>query len=171
MLEWRLACGTVTLCVLLATLPTAAQADVEDYCAAVARDFADLRPNDRDVWQRRYDDAARDCIADFSGTTDLQNPQTVTKPASSKLKPPKIAAVKPPKASKSKIEKQKASPDVAATADSAAKVAPTKSKILVGTPEWLDYCARKYTSFNREKGTYTSKTGVERKCLVTADFN
>jgi BA14K-like protein len=39
-----------------------------------------------------------------------------------------------------------------------------------GSPAWVDYCKRKYVSFNEAKGIYLSKTGIERKCLVTADF-
>lgn len=40
-------------------------------------------------------------------------------------------------------------------------------KLTPGSAAWLDYCERKYASFNRETGTYQSYKGVERKCLVT----
>ncbi len=56
----------------------------------------------------------------------------------------------------------KKDPDVpdAAPVGKAGKPAP-------GTSAWLDYCDRKYASFNRETGTYKSYKGIERKCLVT----
>jgi len=50
-----------------------------------------------------------------------------------------------------------------------AAAAPAEKPVL-GTPAWKAYCARKYVSFNPDKGTYQSKTGVERPCLVTSDF-
>ncbi len=162
----------------LLLLAQPAFADVQDYCAAYARDFADLRPKDRDIWQQRYDNANADCIEQFTGETVV-----AAKPMKAKKKPP--AAPKPvaapagasteaiPTASTSKA-KPKPVASVAAAGDAPAEAAPkpqaAKPKLTAGSPEWLDYCARKYTSFNREKGTYLSKTGVERKCLVTADF-
>lgn len=42
-----------------------------------------------------------------------------------------------------------------------------QGKLKPGSAAWLDYCERKYASFNRETGTYQSYKGVERKCLVT----
>ncbi len=53
---------------------------------------------------------------------------------------------------------------------SAAPAAPGKAapgKLVRGSSAWLDYCERKYASFNRDTGTYKSYKGVERKCLVT----
>lgn len=53
--------------------------------------------------------------------------------------------------------------------DGAASTAsPTEDgKLVPGSAAWLDYCDRKYASFNRETGTYKSYKGIERKCLVT----
>ena len=45
----------------------------------------------------------------------------------------------------------------------------SNAKPLQGSPEWAAYCKKKYVSFNEAKGSYLSKTGIERKCLVTAD--
>ncbi len=42
-----------------------------------------------------------------------------------------------------------------------------KGKLVPGSAAWLDYCDRKYASFNRDTGTYKSYKGIERKCLVT----
>jgi BA14K-like protein len=40
---------------------------------------------------------------------------------------------------------------------------------VAGSADWNIYCANKYTSFNPKTGTYMSKTGVERKCVVSAN--
>lgn len=36
-----------------------------------------------------------------------------------------------------------------------------------GSEAWNDYCAAKYTSFNRETGLYTGKSGKQRTCVVS----
>ena len=41
--------------------------------------------------------------------------------------------------------------------------------LVVGSPEWNDYCAKKYTSFSAKTGMYMSHTGVSRHCIVTKD--
>jgi hypothetical protein len=159
----------------LALLAQPAMADVQDYCAAVARDFADLRPKDRDIWQQRYDGANADCVEQFTSAPVIAAVQPRAKKKVVAVKPsaPVVAGAAPvePKAKK-KVKQPSA--EVAtvegAVAEPTAKVVSAKTKPAPGSAEWLDYCARKYTSFNREKGTYLSKTGVERKCLITADF-
>ena len=51
-----------------------------------------------------------------------------------------------------------------------AKPAPTKTaiqkKLQPGSEAWNNYCTTKYASYNVKTGTYTSKTGVARKCVV-----
>jgi len=42
--------------------------------------------------------------------------------------------------------------------------------LVVGTPEWNDYCAKKYTSFSAKTGMYLSHAGASRHCLVTKDL-
>jgi recombination DNA repair RAD52 pathway protein len=44
---------------------------------------------------------------------------------------------------------------------------PAPTKLAQGSAEWNAYCAAKYTSFNKATGTYMSKTGVVRKCVVS----
>jgi hypothetical protein len=168
------------LVLLMAFWAAPAAADVQDYCAAVARDFADLRPQDRTIWQQRYDDSERDCIADFSTAPAETTTDVTTKPKEKlkKTKPIRIeapmVAVAPEPEKKPKKKTKKAEVAEATTADATTEqtvaVPTAKAKLAPGSSAWLDYCERKYTSFNRDKGTYRSKTGVERKCLVTADF-
>jgi hypothetical protein len=142
------------VCVLccLASAPT--HADVAAYCAAYARDFADLTDRQSPQWQRRYDNAEKDCVQRFAT-------QAVT-PAKAKPKPkpvaqkPKVAAAPAPKLKQPEAPKD----------EKAVKTAP---KLVEGSAEWLSYCDKKYVSFDKQKRTYLSKTGVERKCLVTAD--
>ncbi|MFO1033966.1 MAG: BA14K family protein [Hyphomicrobiales bacterium] len=44
----------------------------------------------------------------------------------------------------------------------------SKGKPTPGSAAWLDYCDRKYASFDRSTGTYQSYNGVQRKCKVTS---
>ena len=169
----------------LALLAQPASADVQDYCAAYARDFADLRPKNRDIWQQRYDSANADCVEQFSGSPAVtaETPKVKMKTVAPRRPAPVTAEVAAPAApvevrkktkTKKPVVEEKPSAEVAsvegATAEPTAKVAGAKPKLAPGSAAWLDYCERKYTSFNRAKGTYLSKTGVERKCLITTDF-
>ena len=36
-----------------------------------------------------------------------------------------------------------------------------------GSDAWKDYCAAKYSSFDRKTGLYTGKSGTQHACLVT----
>jgi hypothetical protein len=164
----------------LAILSQPAFADVQDYCTAVARDFADLRPRDRDIWQLRFDDANTDCIEQFSSAPAVAAAPPKQKSKAVAVKPSKPVVVEqvivedvpvdPKPAKKVKKPAAKVATVEEATAEPTAKIASAKPKLTPGSAAWLDYCTRKYSSFNRAKGTYLSKTGVERKCLITADF-
>jgi BA14K-like protein len=39
--------------------------------------------------------------------------------------------------------------------------------LVPGSADWNIFCANKYASFNKTKGTYKSFTGVDRKCIVS----
>lgn len=118
-----------------------AWADKPAYCAAYARDFADARAKDKDLWQHKYDIALADC---------LDAPQQ------------KVAAAP--------MAKKKASAKVKTAEVAKPEPAPTAApKLLAGSADWNIYCANKYASFNVKTGTYLSKTGVARKCLVSAN--
>jgi ribonucleotide reductase alpha subunit len=123
-----------------------AYADKAAYCAAYARDFADALTKDKSLWQHKYDIALGACL----GT-----------------KPPREAQVKAaPKSQKKVVVKRNVDPPKAVA------VTPTENapiKLVEGSSDWKTYCANKYTSFNPKTGTYTSKTGVERKCSVSAN--
>lgn len=140
------------------TVFTAAQsgATVADYCAAYARDFADHVEKQNAQWQHRYDNADASCQLRF---TSDEKPVVKIKPKAKQVlakipTAPVVTAVPEPK------------PKPEAEPQQAAKAAP---KLLQGSPEWTAYCKKKYVSFNEAKGSYLSKTGIERKCLVTAD--
>jgi hypothetical protein len=135
------------------TLPAAA--DVADYCAAFARDHADKGVREKPIWQKRYDNALQTCGEQFS----LQEAVTVTKQP--KKQALKVAEEKPEPIAK---EKTLAVPELPKP-----KKLASLPNLKAGSPEWVDYCKNKYVSFNEAKGTYLSKTGIERKCLVTAD--
>lgn len=138
---------------LAPVLVAAAQATPADYCAAYARDFADTGTKDEAVWRGHYDAAEKQCLEQYAGLAD----GPAAAPAPAKPKPPaprRVQAVA-----------------VVDNAMPAAAKPAAKPDLEPGSDAWNDYCARKYTSFNRATGTYQSHTGVERKCLVTADFH
>jgi hypothetical protein len=131
-------------------LTSQAQATVGDYCAAYARDFADQIKQQEPLWQHRYAIAEKSCLLRFTSEE------------------PPIAKVK--QKTKSKLVVKPKPPAPAVTPQPAPEqVAKATAKPQPGSPEWTDYCKKKYVSFNEKKGTYLSKTGVERKCLVTAE--
>lgn len=39
--------------------------------------------------------------------------------------------------------------------------------LVPGSEAWNDYCAAKYTSFDRKTGLYTGKSGKQRTCVVS----
>jgi hypothetical protein len=137
-------------------ISTSAPAAVEDYCQAYAQDIADQVEKQSPRWQSRFNNAHESCLFRFSNTAE-----TAVKP-----KPKaKTTQIKKPVAS---VEKPKpvVKPELNAETQAATSVIPN---LEPGSAEWNDYCQKKYVSFDVSKGTYTSKTGVERKCLVTAE--
>jgi BA14K-like protein len=132
-----------------------ATADVPDYCAAYARDHADLGEREKIKWQKRYDNALNNCTVQFSNQDATPAEKKPPKPA---IKTPEAKPLPTPK-EKPKLTAEPAPP----------KKLPPVQVLKAGTPEWVKYCKNKYVSFNEATGNYLSKTGVERKCLVTAD--
>lgn len=143
--------------------PVAGAAPI-DYCKAYAIDFADQTQRDTPFWQQRYSDAEKACLAQFT----FADPEEKAKPVQAAKAKPKPK----PQAVEAQAEAMEAAPeevDISAAAISPQPRARKKPKLVVGSGAWLDYCDRKYASFDREKGTYRSYSGVERKCLVTAN--
>ncbi len=119
-----------------------ASASSQTYCEMFAKDFADLRTTDVDLWQKSYRNAFNDCMNQYT-------------------------AAAPSAAPKKQLQKQAAAPlNPPATATEAAAVVKAKPGLEQGSPEWNEYCAAKYKSFNPDTGTYSSYTGKERRCVV-----
>jgi BA14K-like protein len=140
---------TFIFTVVLAATP--AFADKASYCKAYARDFADQTSVDEMSFQHKYQIAIDACLAKHVAPQVKRPEPRVFRPVAPSVKP----AIVIPK------------PVVAAPV--VKPVAPV-AKVLAmapGSPEWNDYCAKKYVSFNAKTGTYQSKTGVERKCVVS----
>lgn len=131
--------ASIILALSLPAIAGPALAAKADYCAAYARDFADARTKDKPLWQHKYDIALAACMVEPTKSV-------VAKPA-------------PPKQFAPKIEPEPIIPPEPIMVEKPAK-------LVAGSPEWNDYCIKKYNSFNIKKGTYLSRTGVERKCLV-----
>ena len=123
-----------------------ALADKPAYCAAYARDFADARAVDKNMWQHKYDIAYQSCIGE-------PKPLIARIPIPIKAKPvAKVVA---------RVAETKPEPVAAPVqAVKPAKPAP-------GSDDWNIYCANKYVSFNVKTGTYLSHTGIERHCVVS----
>jgi BA14K-like protein len=139
---------------LSASLP--GQAAVADYCAAFARDEANMRgPSAEPDWQLNYNNADAACMLRFTPATAGQVAAKAKKPAPK----PKAKPLAPAQAAK-------ASATAAISPLQEPKAVP---KLEQGSAAWLAYCKKKYVSFSASKGTYTSKSGVERKCLVTPE--
>jgi BA14K-like protein len=130
---------------------TEAHADVKDYCAAYARDFADLVKKQDPDWQPRYDNSEASCLQRFS--------QDVTPELKTRPKIKTAVSKKPPKVALAPVKET--APESQAIKSPAG--------LTPGSPAWTAYCEKKYVSFDASKGTYLSKTGIERKCLVTKD--
>jgi hypothetical protein len=153
----------------LIVLAQPGSAAVPDYCAAYARDYADVGTPAPPEWRLRYDKAEKACLFQYSEDT----PEPVKKPkakvaVAEKPKAKVPVAKKPEQKPLKKLDTKPAEkPEAAALAEAPPQ---PPAKLVLGTPAWKAYCKRKYVSFNPDKGTYTSKTGKERPCIVTADF-
>jgi hypothetical protein len=123
---------------------TQASANSQTYCEMFAKDFADTRTTDVDLWQKSYRNAFNDCMNQYT-------------------------AVAPAAAPKKQLQKQAAAPlNESETATVVAAVVKPKKLVLEeGSEAWNEYCAAKYKSFNPDTGTYNSHTGKERRCVVT----
>ena len=130
----------------------AAFASRADYCAAYAQDFADAKTQDKTLWQHKYDIAHTACMVEAQPAVQANRTKT------------KIQTVQKP------VQRKTASlkPSVNLTSQPTPATNLAKTKLEVGSGDWNTFCANKYTSFNVKTGTYTSHTGVERKCVISA---
>ena len=128
----------------LVLLSAPASASSQTYCEMLAKDFADTRTTDVDLWQKSYRNAFNDCMNQYT-------------------------AVAPAAPAKKKLQKQAAAPlaESETTTTVAAVVKPKKLALEEGSEAWNEYCAAKYKSFNPDTGTYNSYNGKERRCVVT----
>jgi BA14K-like protein len=141
---FALSCGLV--------LATPAMADKPAYCAAYARDFADARTKDKPMWQHKYDIALQACM-------------TVPKPLVARIPDDAKKVVESPK-KVVKVKKEEVAAPAPEPAPEPASKPEKSAKLEPGSAEWNTYCTNKYSSFNVKTGKYTSKTGVQRRCLV-----
>jgi BA14K-like protein len=145
---FRIAAVVMGLAFLAGVTP--AMADTQAYCELYAKDFADGRTSVVDKWQLAYRGAFDDCMLQYAATPDTaapvasQQPEADPPPARKPApKPVKVAERKPQSASPGRAQSKKPEP---------------------GTEAWNDYCDAKYSSFNRQSGTYMSRSGKIRRC-------
>ena len=126
-----------------ATVSAPASASSQNYCEMFAKDFADIRTTDVDLWQVSYRNAFNDCMNQYT-------------------------AAAPAPAPKKQLQKQAAAPlNEQETSTAVAAVVKPKLTLEEGSEAWNEYCAAKYKSFNPDTGTYNSHSGKERRCIVT----
>lgn len=160
---------------------TPALADRPAYCAAYATDFANARAKEKVLWQHKYDIALEACMpseksaqAGVKPAAKVLAPKVIAplepkavvaeEPQAAAAEAPKIVASEESKITKKARTKKVVKNDPATPATTPSDAAP---KLLAGSDDWNAYCANKYTSFNAKTGTYMSKTGVARKCVVS----
>jgi hypothetical protein len=155
--------GLLAFAALALLCVSAAHADVRSYCAAFARDEADralngsailnpktAKPLSAEDWKVRNQNALADCLALYGEATATETP------AAAKPETVKPAAAKP--ASKTKVATAKTTTTKPTGASATA--------LVPGSDAWKDFCAAKYVSFNRDTGTYKSRTGKQRPCVA-----
>lgn len=111
----------------------------QTYCELFSKDYADSRTLDVDQWQIGYRNAFSSCMMQYtSSAPDIPEGQSAEK------------AIK-------KVT-------VAPAQDSTRR---KRTPLLApGSVAWNEYCAAKYTSFNKATGTYKSYSGKAKPCLV-----
>ena len=131
------------VCVFLpAFFSTPALADKQSYCEVFGQDFANGKTSDVDQWESNFRNAFGDCMAQYAADGKVAAPaKKVAQRTSEKV------VVVPAR----DISRKKRVPILAA-----------------GTSAWINYCAEKYASFDAVTGTYKSKTGQRKPCLVPA---
>lgn len=135
---------------------SAAQADSKSYCEIYAKDFASAKTSDVDQWQQMYRNSYSDCMQQYgASTTETPKAEGLQKPKPVAQKK-RIATIKAPE--------KTAEP---AVGDAAAQKTAANAAMQEGSDEWNTYCAKKYVSFNKETGTYKSRTGKVRHCVVS----
>lgn len=135
--------STALAIVTLAIVSAPASASSQNYCEMFAKDFADTRTTDVDLWQISYRNAFNDCMNQYT-------------------------AAAPAAAPKKQLLKQAAAPlNEQETSTQVAAIVKPKLTLEEGSEAWNEYCAAKYKSFNPDTGTYNSHSGKERRCLVT----
>ena len=160
-------CAVALLALVALTLP--ARADVQGHCEAYAVDFASALAPDGPVRQHKYDIALAGCLAEYSPAA-VAAATPVAKPAAAA---PELQGAAPTGKSQAAPAAEPETPAAAKPEVTVAAAQPASGKpearngLKPGSPEWKAYCASKYTSFDPGKGTYTSRTGVVRPCLVT----
>jgi len=123
-----------------AMLGPGAFAGSQSYCEMLAKDYADRRTTDVDLWQKSYRNALNDCMNQYTAVAAPKKPLQE-----------QAAAVAPPGSITGTIA---AEPE-------------NQPALEPGSPSWKEYCAAKYKSFNPDTGTYSSYTGKDRPCIVT----
>lgn len=148
---------------LFAPLATPVLADAQSYCELYSKDFADGRTTQVDKWQLLYRGAFNDCMLSYNAKPSADAP--VTAEAEVEQVQPEPAAVEVPEEKPAKKAAAKPKPRKIAAKKTTTRVA--AKNLIPGSEAWNSYCANKYSSFNKQSGTYLSNSGKIRRCSTT----
>lgn len=179
--------------VLLAAATSAARAEPQSYCEVYSKDFADIRTSNVDQWQLIYRSAFNDCMVSYNAKPNAEPVSKPVSAAAPVADVPAAAPAAPeadqqaaadtgasgepvvgpedPSVMKAKKAKQvatRAKPKprkvTVQVAPAPARAKPSGKDLVPGSDEWNNYCAAKYSSFNKLNGTYMSNSGKIRRC-------
>ena len=88
----RMFLGFAIMALLSAILVPGASASSQSYCELFAKDFADQRTTDVDLWQKSYRNAFNDCMNQYTAAAPAAAPKKqLQKQAAVPLAPPDTA--------------------------------------------------------------------------------
>ena len=124
---------------VMSGLSTPAFTNPQTYCELFGKDYADSRTLDVDQWQIGYRNAFSSCMTQYiSAAPDIPKRKSAEKVSKKVIFTPAKDTTR-----------RKRTPLLAP-----------------GSVAWNEYCAAKYTSYNKATGTYKSYSGKAKPCLV-----
>ncbi len=133
-----------------------ALADPQSYCELYSKDFADGRTANVDKWQLLYRGAFNDCMQRYNA-----------KPSADPVPQPEVAEAVAEPAPEEAVAKPAAKPKPKKIAARKTVSRVAARNLIPGSEAWNAFCTAKYSSFNKQSGTYLSNSGKIRRCSTT----
>lgn len=139
-------------------------ADAQSHCELYSRDFADSRTGNVDRWQLLYRSAFIDCMQAYNAKPS-EEPPAVAESVEPAPEPDAEPIAEPAGSPPAKKQAAKPKPRKIAARKTTSRVA--ARNLVPGSEAWNAFCAAKYSSFNKQSGTYLSNSGKIRRCSTT----